>query len=112
MIPIDCADEAPVLAFFHIPLPEYKEVWVLGNCRGNKFEEICCAKIKSGLFSVMLERGDVVGTFVGHDCINDYCGDLHGIQLCYGRATGFNTYGKDGFQRGDRIIRLTQGALI
>lgn len=52
---------------------------------------------------------DVRGTFVGHDHINDYWGELHGIRLCYGRATGYNTYGKEGFPRGARIIQLTEG---
>jgi hypothetical protein len=53
--------------------------------------------------------GGVMGTFAGHDHINDYWGELHGIKLCYGRATGYNTYGKEGFPRGVRIIRLWQG---
>ncbi len=40
-----------------------------------------------------------MGTFVGHDHVNDFVGDLYGIRLCYGRATGFNTYGRQGFTR-------------
>ena len=51
----------------------------------------------------------MLGTFVGHDHINDFMGTLHGIQLCYGRATGYNTYGREGMARGARIIRLTKG---
>jgi hypothetical protein len=99
----------PALAFFHIPLPEYKEVWETAPCYGNKFEDVCSASVNSGLFASMVEMGDVMGTFVGHDHINDYWGELHGIKLCYGRATGYNTYGKEGFPRGARIIRLRQG---
>jgi hypothetical protein len=30
-------------------------------------------------------------------------------QLCCGRATGYNSYGKDEFPRGARIIRLEEG---
>ena len=56
-----------------------------------------------------MKRGDVVGTFVGHDHINDYWGELFGIRLCYGRASGYNTYGKEGFNHGARVIRLTKG---
>ena len=56
----------------------------------------------------MLEMGDVKGVFVGHDHINDYYGDLYGIKLCYGRGTGFNTYGKENFLHGARIIRLKE----
>ncbi|MCZ8516867.1 metallophosphoesterase family protein [Paenibacillus filicis] len=103
------AAKLPALAFFHIPLPEYKEVWAGGNCRGHQFEEICCAQVNGGLFAALLETGDVMGTFAGHDHVNDYWGELHGIRLCYGRATGYNTYGREGFQRGARVIRLWQG---
>ncbi|MCZ8518269.1 MULTISPECIES: metallophosphoesterase family protein [Paenibacillus] len=101
----------PSLAFFHIPLPEYKEVWNLGGCSGSKNEEVCCSTVNAGMFGAMLERGTMLGTFAGHDHINDYCGDLHGIKLCYGRATGYNTYGQEGFPRGARMIRLHAGAL-
>lgn len=99
----------PGLAFLHIPLPEYREVWEREVCYGHKYEEVCCPQVNSGLFSAMVERGDVMGTFVGHDHINDYTGWLHGIRLCYGRATGFNTYGREGFPRGARMIRLHAG---
>ncbi|CAG7659101.1 metallophosphoesterase family protein [Paenibacillus allorhizosphaerae] len=99
----------PALAFLHIPLPEYKEVWETTVCFGNKFEDVCCAKVNSGLFASMVEMGDVLGTFAGHDHTNDFWGELHGIRLCYGRATGYNTYGKEGFPRGARMIRLREG---
>lgn len=107
--PADQASKLPALAFFHIPVPEYQEVWDKESCYGNKFEPVCCAPVNSGLFTALLEMGDVVGTFCGHDHVNDYYGDLHGIRLCYGRATGYNTYGREGFKRGARVIRLTAG---
>ena len=99
----------PALAFFHIPLPEYDEVWELHLCHGVKYEPVCCPAINTGLFAALHEVGDVLGTFVGHDHINDYMGGLHGIRLCYGRATGYNTYGREGFARGARVIRLQEG---
>ncbi|MDF2872438.1 MAG: hypothetical protein K0R05_4013, partial [Anaerocolumna sp.] len=85
------------LVFLHIPLPEYKEVWESKSCIGNKLEEVCCSAVNSGFFTALLEEGHTRGVFAGHDHINDYIGDLHGIQLGYGRATGYNTYGRDGF---------------
>jgi len=100
----------PALAFFHIPLPEYADVWERSVCFGNKHEGVCCPQLNSGFFATMVEMGDVMGTFVGHDHINDYWGELHGIRLAYGRATGYHTYGKEGFPRGARVIRLMQGA--
>lgn len=99
----------PALAFFHIPLPEYDTVWNTATCYGTKLESVCCPRVNSGFFKALVEMGDVTGTFVGHDHINDYWGELEGIRLCYGRATGFNTYGREGFQRGARVIRLHEG---
>lgn len=96
----------PALAFFHIPLPEYNDIWNHHTCYGNKLEEVCCPKLNTGMFAAMVEMGDVLGTFVGHDHVNDYMGELHGIHLCYGRASGYNTYPKYNFSRGARIIRL------
>ncbi len=99
----------PALAFFHIPLPEYQEVWDTRVCRGSRLEEICCPRVNSGLFAAFLEAGDVVGTFAGHDHVNDFEGELHGIRLCYGRGTGFDTYGRPGFARGARVIEIQNG---
>lgn len=94
------------LMFFHIPIPEYKEVWEEKKCNGSKNESICSPQLNSGLFLAMRELQKVKGVFVGHDHVNDFSGELCGVKLCYGRATGYNTYGKKGFMRGGRIINL------
>jgi hypothetical protein len=99
----------PACAFFHIPLPEYNEVWNKHLCQGVKYEAVCCPQINTGFFAAMHLAGDVIGTFVGHDHVNDYQGNLHGIRLCYGRGSGFNTYGREGFLHGARVIRLREG---
>jgi hypothetical protein len=100
----------PALAFFHIPLPEYNDVWDLHTCFGVKNENVGCPRLNTGMFAAMKQMGDVMGTFVGHDHTNDYCGELYGIWLCYGRAGGYNTTGEDAeFPRGARVIRLREG---
>lgn len=101
----------PALAFFHIPLPEYEYALTAGNANlvGYRFESVCCPSINSGFFAAMVDCGDVKGTFVGHDHVNDYEATLHGIRLIYGRASGFNAYGRDGFPRGGRVILLESG---
>lgn len=98
----------PSLAFMHIPLTEYKEVWNKRVCYGRRFEKVGCAPVNSGLFAAMLESGAVRGVFCGHDHTNDYVGELFGIRLCYGRATGYATYGRWLYARGARIIRLRE----
>jgi hypothetical protein len=100
----------PSLAFLHIPLPEYKEMWDYHTCYGDNYEGVGCPEINSGLLATMLEMGDVQGVFVGHDHINDFEGEFKGIRLCYGRAMGYSSYGKEGFPRGARIIQLQEGS--
>jgi 3',5'-cyclic AMP phosphodiesterase CpdA len=99
----------PALAFFHIPLPEYEEVWKTQSCYGHRHERPASPRVNSGLFAAMAERGDVMGTFCGHDHTNDYEGKLLGIRLCYGRATGYQAYGRPFYARGARVIRLRAG---
>jgi hypothetical protein len=99
----------PALAFFHIPLPEYDEMWDYHPCRGSKYEGVYCPALNTGFFAALRETGDVMGTFVGHDHVNDFEGTLHGIRLCYGRAGGYQTYGREGFPRGARVIELREG---
>ncbi|MFN7986434.1 MAG: metallophosphoesterase family protein [Thermoanaerobaculia bacterium] len=103
------AGPLPALAFFHIPLPEYEEAWATRPCRGFRHEPVCAPAVNSGLFAAFLEAGDVMGTFVGHDHVNDFEGELWGVRLCYGRAGGYGGYGRDGFARGARVIRLHEG---
>ncbi|MEG0578571.1 MAG: hypothetical protein RR490_01500, partial [Niameybacter sp.] len=94
------------LLFMHIALPEFHEVWAMETCYGLKREGICSPKINTGFFAAMQEVGHTKGVFVGHDHINDFYGEMYGITLGYGRATGYNTYGQGDFLRGARIFVL------
>ena len=102
----------PALAFFHIPLPEYNEAASDENAKliGTRREKACSPVINTGLFAAMLNCGDVMGTFVGHDHVNDYAVCWKGIMLCYGRFTGSkNTYYDIPGGNGARVIELTEG---
>lgn len=94
------------LLFIHIPLPEHDQVWQESTCYGEKNEAVCCSKLNSGLFAALKLAGHARGVFCGHDHVNDYMGDFHGIQLGYGRACGYNTYGLEGFERGARVFEI------
>lgn len=97
----------PALAFFHIPLPEYTQAWNNKSIQmyGVKNEDECSPEINTGMFSSMLTCGDVMGTFVGHDHINDYIALHHGIALAYGRVTK-RMKGADDPLAGSRVIVL------
>ncbi len=100
----------PALAFFHIPLPEYNQVWDTDSLTkvGVKNEDVCSPAINTGMFAAMLEAGDVMGCFVGHDHVNDYIGVLYNTALAYGRCSGVgNAYGE--LPSGGRVIVLKKG---
>ena len=97
----------PALAFFHIPLPEYDIVAGLDNTVGVKFENVASPKINSGMYNAILESKDIMGTFVGHDHVNDYIGTLNNICLAYGCKTGMDSYGD--LDKGARVIVLHEG---
>ncbi|MDP4091735.1 MAG: metallophosphoesterase family protein [Bacillota bacterium] len=98
----------PALMFFHIPIPEFKQLWDSGKTVGQRNEAESSPKVDSGLFTAVLEMGDVKGIFVGHDHTNDYTGDLYGVELGYSRNTGYGTYGKAGLSRGARVFLLNE----
>lgn len=103
----------PALAFFHIPLPEFNEAVRDESAFmiGSRKEAACSPKINSGLATAMLDAGDVMGVFVGHDHINDYAVNWRGILMAYGRYTGGDTvYNNITDGNGARVIELTEGA--
>lgn len=97
----------PALAFFHIPLPEYKEVIGQNTTVGNQKETVCSPDLNPGLYTAILESGDVMGVFAGHDHNNNYIGCLRNICLAYGNVSGRQCYGDIG--RGARVIELYEG---
>ena len=96
----------PALAFFHIPVPEYEYVRLQKTTPGNKTEQVCSPLLNSGLFFSFVQQKDVKAIFVGHDHNNDFVGTLAGIKLCYGRKTGYVSYGF--LERGARVIEISE----
>lgn len=102
----------PALAFFHIPLFEYSIMTGLenkGNIVGTKGENECNGKLNTGMFAAMVEGGDVMATFCGHDHDNDYIGVYKGIALAYGRYSGGKTVYNNLGKSGCRVINLKEG---
>ena len=94
----------PSLAFFHIALPEFRELKGKKTTFGTCNEESGSPIVNSGLFAQFLECKDVMGVFVGHDHDIDYIGQYCDIALAYGRVSGLDAYGS--LERGIRIISL------
>ncbi|KAM0873772.1 hypothetical protein ACQ4PT_037846 [Festuca glaucescens] len=98
-------DRTPALAYFHIPLPEFGS-FTASNMTGVRQEGISSASINSGFYTTMVEAGDVKAAFIGHDHLNDFCGKLTGIQLCYAGGFGYHAYGKAGWSRRARVVSV------
>ncbi|KAL0438310.1 UNVERIFIED_CONTAM: putative inactive purple acid phosphatase 29 [Sesamum latifolium] len=94
---------APGLTYFHIPLPEFAS-FDSSNFTGVKQEGISSASVNSGFFTTMVAAGDVKAVFTGHDHLNDFCGELTGIHLCYAGGFGYHAYGKAGWSRRARMV--------
>ncbi|KAJ9550562.1 hypothetical protein OSB04_014607 [Centaurea solstitialis] len=93
----------PALAFFHIPIPEIR----YGPFRqivGEYHENVACSFVNSGVLQTFVSMGDVKAVFIGHDHLNDFCGNLDGIWFCYGGGFGYHGYGKAGVSRRARVI--------
>jgi len=91
-------------SFFHIPLQEYMTVWNNETCYGWNNDSIACQPVNSGLFDQFKQDPTFKLVSVGHNHGNDFCGNLQGIDLCFGRHTGYGGYGT--WERGARIFEL------
>lgn len=96
------------LLFLHIPLPEYEDAYRRGQVSGQKKERISSPELNIGLFASLMMNGQIAGIFCGHDHDNDFVAEYAGIRFCYGRVSGFNTYGE--LTRGARVIELWDDA--
>lgn len=95
----------PALAFFHIPVPEYRYLNGRDDNYGiYSYSGAGSAEINSGMFTSFLDMKDVMGIFVGHDHQNDNIGQMNGVALGYGRFTGYDAGGR--LERGGRVIDI------
>ncbi len=88
--------KVPGLMLMHIPPQEFYEVSM------NRYEEevhftgagggVSAAPLNSGIFSAMIERGDVKAVVCGHDHSNYFTGDYGGIKLCYSSCISYDTF--------------------
>lgn len=103
-------DPVNSLAFFHICLQEYGQAFAnpKNQSMGRRAENECPGALNTGMFAAMVETGNIMGVFVGHDHDNDYVVLEKGIALGYGRYSGdYTTYTT--FRSGVRIIVLAEG---
>ena len=87
----------PSMAFFHIPVPEFYDAWILAQEKkhngvvGLRGEYGGHPRLNSGMFTAMLETGNIMGISCGHDHDSDYIIPYYGIALVYARFSGDDT---------------------
>ncbi|XP_074270410.1 putative inactive purple acid phosphatase 28 [Silene latifolia] len=95
--------EPLTLGFFHIPIPEIKQLYYQ-KIVGQFQEAVACSSVNSQVLKKLVEIKNVKAVFLGHDHTNDFCGNLDGIWFCYGGGSGYHGYGKVGWPRRARVI--------
>ena len=108
------------LAFFHIPLKQYRtayELYLEGSdevtyhfgVNGESFHKVSCSDYDSAIFEAMVSLGSTTGTFCGHDHYNNSSITYRGIRLTYGMSIDYLAIpgiAKDTAQRGAEVITL------
>lgn len=94
----------PAVAMIHIPVVEFHKLQDAHSFRGIFGERVCFESDQGGTFTKLKNAQRVRAIFSGHDHQNDYCGDWEGVELVYGRVTGWSGYGD--LERGGRLIEL------
>lgn len=109
------------LAFFHIPLQEYRTAYELYARGSSEVKYFCgenykgiintvnCSKYPSKLFSTMKKLGSTTGVFCGHDHYNNISLEYQGIRLTYGMSIDYLAMpgiARRNKQRGGELITL------
>jgi 3',5'-cyclic AMP phosphodiesterase CpdA len=100
----------PIHCFMHIPLLQYYYIWKGGLASGFKLEEVCSERENGLSLTKIKDLGPVKALFCGHDHVNDYSGLAEGIELAYGRATGYAGYGGEHVRKGGKLITINAQA--
>ncbi|MBO4429415.1 MAG: metallophosphoesterase, partial [Clostridia bacterium] len=107
------------LAFFHIPLQQYRTAYELyeagsdevkyffGANNETMINKVCCSDYPSEFFDVAKELGSTKAMFCGHDHYNNISLEYQGIRLTYGMSIDYLVMpgiARDTAQRGGTLI--------
>lgn len=110
------------LAFFHIPLIEFREAWYEYMDNGYQDSQdikhfygktgetgaiVYSSEYNNGFFDKVLELGSTQGIFCGHDHVNNFSLEYKGVRLTYGYSIDYLAYSNIksfGSQRGCTMI--------
>ena len=102
----------PGLLFMHVAPEEFQlaaDHPEVSGRKGSWNERLSPAVLNSGIFSAIVQRGDIRCICCGHTHKNDGEAELCGIRLCFDASAGTRCYG-DETTRGCRIFYLSADA--
>lgn len=83
----------PSLAFFHVPMQEFRDGYNEGKrLWGRRLEKEGAPAVDDEMFETMERLGSTKGCFAGHDHMNNYSVEYKGIRLSYGLSCDHNIY--------------------
>lgn len=102
------ADSSPegTFAVFHIPLKQYNDLWNKKQAAGIKLERVACELEHGAALAALKQLKGLKACICGHDHINDYSGICEGVDLIYGRATGYGGYGGERVPKGAKLYTV------
>ena len=89
------------MVFLHVPPVEFSGVAIQS---GSKQENVDHSRV-SRLRIQDLSPG-IRAVAVGHDHVNDFCGEMNNVALCYAGGAGYTTYGREGWSRRARVYQF------
>ncbi|EFA84279.1 putative metallophosphoesterase [Heterostelium album PN500] len=105
----DFYNKTPAVSFVHIPPIEVVDLWNNNEVYGDFGESASCCytTTESKFVDTIVERGDIKFLYFGHDHRNDYHGNYKGLDLGYGRKTGYGSYDPK-YTQGARVFLLQE----
>lgn len=89
----DESKTVPSLAFFHVPMQEFRDGYNEGKrLWGRRLEKEGVPAVDDEMFETMERLGSTKGCFAGHDHMNNYSVEYKGIRLSYGLSCDHNIY--------------------
>lgn len=105
-LPPELTDAVGTFAVFHIPLQQYEVLWKGKAASGVRFEAICSEDERGQAWSPLRTLKGLKACVCGHDHVNDFSGVYDGVELIYGRATGYGGYGDTLVPKGAKIYTI------
>lgn len=93
----------PSFVVAHIPLKQQGDALVAKTASGVGLETTCNEREDGSTLTAIKGACDARAFFCGHDHVNDYSIQIDGIELVYGRATGWSGYGGDDIPKGAKL---------